>query len=268
MVTIDLFDEVEVVRLAEGSFSRYAILWHADAKRCTDIDWSVSRDLAVRAHRALESHVGRPLPVQMKLEKRIPVGGGLGGGSSDAAAMLHAVNNLFDLGMNAHELASIGGELGSDVPFLIHGGSAIVESLGDQIEVLDKVPELHAVIAFPDAICPTGEVYDSYDELGSRPFRADAIRGLPLQAPLGARSERLFNDLGPAAAVVAPELDEALRRLEALAERQAHVSGSGSSIFVVCDDPLHAEALAAAVEAQLDLPAVAVKIHVPTPATA
>ena len=87
MVTISLCDDLLVTRLDEGRLSRYAILWHPDALRPLEIDWPVPRDLAVRAHLALEQHVGRPLPVQLKLDKRIPVGGGLGGGSSDAAAI-------------------------------------------------------------------------------------------------------------------------------------------------------------------------------------
>ena len=96
MVTVDLFDDLDVARLPDGSLSRYAIEWHPEARRRTPIDWSISKDLAVRAHLAIERLVGRPLPLQMRLRKRIPVGGGLGGGSSDAAAMIRAVDAIFD----------------------------------------------------------------------------------------------------------------------------------------------------------------------------
>lgn len=258
MVTIDLCDELVVDRLPQDRLSRYAILWHEDAKRPSDIDWPITGDLAVRAHLAMENHVGRRLPLQLKLQKRIPVGGGLGGGSSNAAAMLRAVNELFDLCVSLDDMRQISWGLGSDVPFFVAGGSAIVEGLGEQIESQETVPNLSAVIVFPEASCPTGRVYDMFDKVGPGPLRPDAVRALAgLNGPL--RPDAIFNDLAPAAIRVAPTLQEHLAQLTALAERPAHVAGSGSSIFVLCDDQLHAEALADAVERRLALPAVAVR---------
>src|SRR5688572_29653853 len=78
MMTVDLFDELTLTRLEPDVLSRYAIVWHKDARRRSEINWSLTKDLAVRAHHALEKHLGRVggtvggLPVQMKLEKRIP----------------------------------------------------------------------------------------------------------------------------------------------------------------------------------------------------
>jgi 4-diphosphocytidyl-2-C-methyl-D-erythritol kinase len=203
--------------------------------------------------------VGRKLPVQMKLEKRIPVGSGLGGGSSDAAAMLHAVNELFDLGVPRGELAAIAHSLGSDVPFLIFGGSAIVEGLGEKLTHHEQAPKLHAVIVLPEATCPTGEVYGVYDDIEPGPIRRDAVLALA-DAPGGSPdADGLFNDLTDAAVRTAPELADLLSGVSELAERQAHVSGSGSAIFVLCDDAVHAEYLAQAIEGRLDLPALPVQ---------
>ena len=258
MVTVDLCDELLVIRLEADRLSRYAIGWHDDAKRPSEIDWSMKRDLAARAHVALENEAGRRLPVHLELQKRIPVGGGLGGGSSDAAAMLRAVNRLFDLGLSIDDLRRIAAGLGSDVPFFVSGGSATIEGLGDRIELHGSVRELHAVVAFPEVPCPTGQVYRAYDELEPRPLRADAVRALA--ASTGAlRPEAIFNDLAPAAIRLAPTLERHRREVAEVTERTAHVAGSGSSIFVLCDDPLHAEALADAVERKLGLPAVAVR---------
>lgn len=255
MVTVNLFDDLVITRLDPGSLSRYAILWHKDAKRRSEINWSISKDLAVRAHLALQKHVRRDLPVQLKLEKRIPVGGGLGGGSSDAAAMLRAVNDLYQLGMSLDELASIGATLGSDVPFLVHGGSAIVSGFGEQLSRHDGTPQVDVVIAFPEASCPTARVYGLFDELGAASLRTEVVMSMASNGRVA--FDAPFNDLATAAVLVAPELEDHLANLAKLAQRPAHVSGSGSSLFVLCDDAVHAEALAAAVEKDLGLPAVA-----------
>lgn len=259
MVTIDLADELELTRLEPDRLSRYAILWHEEAKRRTEIDWSIRHDLAVRAHLAVERHTGRQLPVQLRIDKRIPVGGGLGGGSSDAAAMLHAVNDLFDLGMSVHDLASIGRDLGSDVPYFVHGGSAVVEGQGEQVTLQDRMPELHAVLIFPDCACPTGAVYQRFDELGAAKLQSATVRDLPKVMPSVVANEGLFNDLTEAALAVEPALAEVRQRIEQLAERSAHLSGSGSTWFVLCDEPIHAEHLAEAIESRLGLPAIAVR---------
>lgn len=254
MVTVNLHDDLTVTRLADDRLSRYAILWHDTARQTSEIDWPVQSDLAVRAHLALERYVGRKLPIQLKLEKRIPVGGGLGGGSSDAAAMLRAVNDLFELDLTLHRLVEIGSTLGSDVPFLICGGSAIVEGMGERLKPLEDLADAHFILAFPPEVCPTGRVYRAFDQLGGGPLRRDAVQRLVEERPL--RSEALFNDLTRAAIRIAPELEDHIAAIARVAERPAHLSGSGSTIFVPCDDAMHAEALALAIERRLEIPAV------------
>ena len=257
MASVDLFDDLELVRLPVGYPSRYAINWHEDAKRRADIDWSVSKDLAVRAHDALERHVGRALAVQARIEKRIPVGGGLGGGSADAAMMLHALNHLFDLGLDTETLAEVGGPLGSDVAFQVHGGAAIVAGPGEQVELHEPPADLHAVLVLPETACPTGPVYRRFDEL--RPdARVDEsrVRDLP-GSTLSADAP--FNDLAVAAFDLHPALLEDLERVRSIVEGPVHLSGSGSTLFAICDASLHADLLAAAITERTGIPAIPVR---------
>lgn len=254
MVTVDLYDDLELTRLPAGDPSRYAVIWHDDAKRRVDIDWSISKDLTLLAHQALESAVGRRLPVQSKLEKRIPVGGGLGGGSADAAAMLHGLNRLFELDLATERLAEIAAPLGSDVPFLVHGGSGIVQGLGDEIESGPMPTDLHAVLVFPDCSCPTGPVYGEFDRLRTdATVDPDRIRGIALET---VAPESIFNDLAEAAYTLHPELVEARETVAEVVDRPVHLSGSGSTLYVLFEDGFQAELLAGAITERTNLPAV------------
>lgn len=257
MITTDFADALHLSRLEDGRHSLYAIVWAEDAPRTRDIDWPIQKDLAVRAHLALEQHVGRPLPVRMKLEKRIPVGGGLGGGSSDAAAMLRGITELFELDVTTDELAEIASRLGSDVPFLVRGGSAMVEGLGERLHHFERVPDLHAVLAFPDVACPTGPVYGKFDAL--RPdaqLQAARVRDLTGQAALA--HDAPFNDLAEPACAIAPALTDLIEEIEAVASRRVHVSGSGSTLFFLCSGRLEADLLADEVRRRVALPTAAV----------
>ncbi len=268
MVTISLSDELELSRLEAGSISRYAILWHEEARNRSEIDWSIRHDLAVRAHLALEQAVGRALPVQLKLAKRIPVAGGLGGGSSDAAAMLLACNTLFGLGLTSNELQAVAAPLGSDVSFFLYGGSALVEGRGECVTPLENRPNLHLVLIFPPVACPTGAIYRAFDEMagpdrsGLRPHLVRELIDLP---PASLREMDLPNDLIEPAMSVKPELNEIRRKIKRAADRSVHLAGSGSSLFVICDDALHAQALAETIERETNLPAVAGRTSSPEP---
>jgi 4-diphosphocytidyl-2-C-methyl-D-erythritol kinase len=257
MATVDLHDDLELVRLPIGYPSRYAIIWHEEARRTSDIDWSITKDLAARAHQALERHVGRGLSVQAKLEKRIPVGGGLGGGSADAAAMLHGLNRLFELGLSTDELAAIGEPLGSDVPFLVHGGSAIVAGLGERIERLPAIESLDAVLVLPDVSCPTSAVYRQFDQwrpdarVDDDRVRAAAASGMTPDVP--------FNDLAEPACRLHPDLGRLRSELADAVGSPVHVSGSGSTLFLIADNDLTAGLMAETIESRFELPAIHVR---------
>ena len=250
MLTIDLHDEMTLTALEPDRLSRYAIMWHDEALQRREIDWSITSDLAVRAHQSIEKYVGRPLPIQMKLEKRIPLGGGLGGGSSDAAAMLRGINMLFDLSIQDDVLERLASELGSDIPFLVRGGSAIVEGTGERVEHLDSIPEAHAVLILPEMGCETGSVYRKLDEMNPTKVDPAAVRSL---ATIGFDGDRLFNDLAEPALEVANGLRAIRDELAGIAKLPVHVSGSGSTLFIACGDAATATALAAEINSTTGL---------------
>ncbi len=249
---IDLADELLITRLPDDRLSRYAILWHERALRQSPIDWSISKDLAVRAHLLLEQEVGRSLPVQLKLTKRIPIGGGLGGGSSNAAAMLLGVRDLFGLSVSDERLAQLAISLGSDVPFFLRPGPAVVAGVGERIERTPPVkPGPALALLFPAFGCPTGAVYRAFDELNSEGPREREVISMAQRASVV--DADLFNDLAAPAECVAPDLAELRARAASIAERPVHITGSGSTMFVVCErGPEQAAALSEALQSALD----------------
>jgi 4-diphosphocytidyl-2-C-methyl-D-erythritol kinase len=233
---IDAWDDVRLARRDEPS-SVYEIAWASDAPRPTPIDWPLEKDLAVRAHRLMEEAGGRALPVSLRIEKRIPVGGGLGGGSSDAAAALLGVNTLFDLQWPLERLRSLSVKLGSDVAFFLDDAvtprAARVSGLGDRIERVRSLA-WPVLVIFPAFGCPTGPVYKAYDR-NPVPLRENDVSHLVRQSlERGAIDSRsLFNDLAEPACIVQPQLRDLIAGLSGHAQRPVHVTGSGSTLFVL-----------------------------------
>ena len=246
---IELWDDV-FAEQRDGRHSEYEVTWADDAPRPTPIDWSLDKDLAVRAHRLMEEAHGGPLPVSLRVRKRIPVGGGLGGGSADAAATLLAVRDLFNLDWPLERLKHLSTRLGSDVAFFlddaIGGGRsagpsgntstprpALVSGLGDRIE---RVPTLSwpLVLIFPPFGCPTGPVYKAYDR-HPVPLREADIANMVRSMLHAGRLDpnQLFNDLAEPACVVQPRLREVMQQLRDHSGRTVHVTGSGSTLFIL-----------------------------------
>ncbi|MFG0273887.1 MAG: 4-(cytidine 5'-diphospho)-2-C-methyl-D-erythritol kinase [Phycisphaerales bacterium] len=237
MATLDFADRIEVHRRPPGRASLYNIDWAEDAPRRTHIDWPIVKDLAVRAHLALEREVGQALPVRMRVHKRVPVGSGLGGGSSDGAAALMAIRDLFELEIDDARLAQLAHALGSDVPFFLTGGAALVEGLGERIE-RTPAPTMGGeagavVLAMPAAHCPTGAVYRGFDEMvGEADFRAAEAARMARAGEI--EPDALFNDLADPAMRVEDRVRAARNALAEATGRPAHVTGSGSAVFIAC----------------------------------
>ncbi|MDO8964956.1 MAG: 4-(cytidine 5'-diphospho)-2-C-methyl-D-erythritol kinase [Coriobacteriia bacterium] len=218
---------------------------------CTpDVGVPAEENLAYRAARALGEAVGRDPLVAIAIEKRIPSGAGLGGGSADAAAVIAALAALWDLAPDAPVLTRVAASLGADVPFLLRGGCALYAGRGDEYLRSLPVPDAHFVVVNPGVPVPTGAAYAAFDRMlrpaapGVR-FMGDALRIARTPAALG---QALFNNMTEASTGLVPEIREALVSVAA-AEGclGSAMAGSGSSVFGVFED--EAAALAAATAA-------------------
>jgi len=201
-------------------------------------------NLAVRAVDALYAELGmdRP-PLGVRLEKSIPTGAGLGGGSADAAAVLACLNDLsLDRRLTGDALARVAAGLGSDVPVCLRGGLNRVSGRGEVVEPLAFVGGWWAVVAVPEISLATADVYAAWDALDA-PASSRVVAAPPV---LGEVAATLVNDLEPAALVVAPELEEFRAAFERVAGLPPVLAGSGSAYFVVTDDGARAEAIARA----------------------
>lgn len=260
---IDLHDSLTLSRLEPGEGSRYAVEWAPGAARPSAIDWPTEKDLAVRAHALLEAETG-PLPLEMRLSKRIPAGGGLGGGSSDAAAALIGINRLFGLGLSPERLRELSVSLGSDVAFFIddeagaesarNGGGvvrpALVTGFGQTLRRVGRAAG-DVLLIFPPFGCATGAVYRAFDEAppAGEPD-APRIEALVAASLAAGRIDAaaLFNDLLAPARRAEPPLGELMDRLDTVARARGgrvHMTGSGSTLFVLLAEGDAGDALAA-----------------------
>lgn len=236
MAMIDLHDRIEVTARAEGEPSEYLVGWDPEAPRPTPVDWPIASDLSARAHRALESVVGRALPVKVVVSKRIPVGSGMGGGSSDAAATLRAVRAVHGLGLDDATLRAVARGLGSDVPFFLSARpAAVIEGLGEVVTPVSPVGG-HVIAVIPPVGCPTAAVYKAFDRLGATRSEPERERVRALASAGALDPMQLFNDLQAAAIEVEPSLSGVVRALEEATGSRVMMTGSGSAVLVFPGD--------------------------------
>lgn len=201
-------------------------------------------NLAAKAVKAFAAKTGVPADgLSIHIEKRIPVAAGLGGGSSDAAATLRALNVLYETNLSVDELAEIGIEVGSDVPFCVHGGCAYVEGKGDMVVPTTPLPQCIIVIGKPDLAISTEKMYQRFDQ-AELPQRADHTP----EIMLGLRWENLK--------AVAESVGNAFEQVLMKNERNTvdmmkevmnqfgtlgtAMTGSGPAVFGIFDNELYA----------------------------
>ncbi|OBG42563.1 4-(cytidine 5'-diphospho)-2-C-methyl-D-erythritol kinase [Mycobacterium alsense] len=201
------------------------------------------RNLAWQAAELMAEHVGRAPDVSIMIDKSIPVAGGMAGGSADAAAVLVAMNSLWELNVPRRDLRVLAARLGSDVPFALHGGTALGTGRGEELATVLSRNSFHWVLAFADGELLTSDVYAELDRLreGSRadeppprlaepgPVLAALAAGDPEQlAPL------LGNEMQAAAVSLNPGLRAALRAGVEAGALAGIVSGSGPTCAFLC----------------------------------
>jgi len=202
-------------------------------------------NLAWRAARAALGAAGVDAGLHIRLEKRIPVQAGLGGGSTDAAAVLRATDRLLGLGLGSLRLADIAASLGSDIPFFLTGGTAVVRGRGEAVAPLPDGPALWFVIVKPEVSVSTARAYAALDALPDR-VSARATRRMEEALREGDADRvvaRMANDF-EAAVTEHPGIVALMDDLLMARARNARLCGSGSAVFGVAMGRAEAEEIA------------------------
>jgi len=202
-------------------------------------------NLAVRAAQRFLQRTGCAGAVDIVLEKRIPTAAGLAGGSADAAATLRGLNALFDEPLSPEELAALGLEIGSDVPFCLLGGTALAEGRGERLTPLPFVGALDAVLVKPSYGISTPHIFSRVQvrRITEHPDTEGILKAIRAGQTSGVL-RRLFNVLEPIAVSEHPDLRELRRSLTDLGAAAALMSGSGPTTYGVFSDPALADAAA------------------------
>jgi len=215
-VPIDLADTLDFELREDGAIERSG-----------DVIGDPQQDLAVRAARLLQQHSSTSLGVAINVEKRIPAGSGMGGGSSDAASTLIGLNRLWQIDWPREKLAAMALQLGADVPFFLGSGPAFVEGIGERITPIDFAPAWFAVVK-PQVSVATAEIFA--DPGLTRDSKATIISAFSAGLTQFPRALFGVNDLEAVVRRRVPEVDAVLTLLSR--HGQARMTGSGSAAFV------------------------------------
>ena len=208
----------------------------------------IEKNTAYKAAQVFFRDTGIDGGVHLTLEKHIPQQAGMGGGSADAAAVLWALDRLYDAHLSAETLCRMGVQVGADVPFCVVGGTAFVTGIGEGIRPLAPLPNCHIVVAQPAEGVSTAEAYGAIDRAASlrHPDHAAALQALEAGdlPALCRQAENVFEQVTALAGVTSIR-----RRMEKFSPLCSRMTGSGSAVFAVFDDPQTANACLSALKA-------------------
>ncbi|MFK2826969.1 4-(cytidine 5'-diphospho)-2-C-methyl-D-erythritol kinase [Bacillus sp. B190/17] len=222
MTTVDLADRIELEPLPKDEIK---IISH---NRFVPDD---SRNLAYQAARLLKEKYSIRSGVAISIEKIIPVAAGLAGGSSDAAATLKGLNQLWDLGLSLDELAEIGSKIGSDVSFCVYGGTALARGRGEKVKRLPAPPNCWVVLAKPTIGVSTAEVYKNLKIDGIRHPNTEAMIHAIETKDYDKMCSHLGNVLESVTLRTYPEVAQIKEQMERFGADAVLMSGSGPTVF-------------------------------------
>lgn len=220
---IDLCDQIEI-QLTQNS--KISLIEHQQA-------WFYQKDLSFRAAKLLQEHTKSKFGANIKIKKVIPSGAGMGGGSSNAAAVLIVLNQLWETNLSCKELMHLGLQLGADVPFFIQGRNALVTGIGEIIQPIE-IPQLYFVIVKPDFHITTKNVFCSLN-LDFQAIREDLITAQDL-------IEQKTNDLETVVKIIYPQINDIFSELNQYGN--AVMTGSGSCVYLSFTDKNEAKKVA------------------------
>lgn len=246
---ISIFDDVTIKIADQGAGINLSVSGDQIHGVPTD-----SSNLVVKAAELMMKKFEIEIDATIDIKKSIPVAGGMAGGSADAAAAIVAINELYDLEMTREEMHEIASQLGSDVPFLLSGGTAIGQGRGDQLTAALSRGTYHWVLALSSVGLSTPAVYSECDRLRqgldiSEPQISDALMQSLLSADPKAVGNLLVNDLQQAACSLRPALRLILDVGQEYGALGAIVSGSGPTVAFLVSDEEHGLDLAVALSA-------------------
>ena len=239
MQTVYLYDKIWMEKKKDPQITLETNLYYLPVNE---------NNLAYQAAKLLMDEFDIKEGVDIRLEKHIPVAAGMAGGSSNAAAVLYGMNQMFSLGLSREELMERGVKLGADVPYCIMRGTALAEGIGEELSQLPRIPKCHVVIAKPPISVSTKMVYEKLDalELVEHPDIDGIIEGLnagdlkKITGCMGNVLEKVTIEEYP----VIEQIKDVMKENGAL---NAMMSGSGPTVFGIYDDKRKARAAAAKV---------------------
>lgn len=228
-----------------------ALTEHGPTLHCSDPALCTDDNLVLRSIRELARQHHITPTIQMELTKRIPIGAGLGGGSSDAAATLQICNQLWDLRLSKDELASVGTEIGSDVPLFFSLPSAVIRGRGEHVQSISMAWKGWVALVQTGETVSTAEVYRQWKKEDSVEVSPEVIEEIQRAQSAGEIMKLSFNDLEQAVFKLYPNVAAIFTRLNSLSSGTFRLTGAGSVFYQLFDDQNTAHDTVATIKEEL-----------------